>query len=126
MSIEEKYISDAEIILSHRYDNGSDYWSTDDRKLLKGAPYTTLESILYLLELGMQSDNKVMRDTANLIFSNWRQDGKIKVYSGGIYPCHTALAINVLSMFLSDNLLYDDSSGTHRGGCVPDEFNARN
>lgn len=96
MSIDEKYISDAEIILSHRYDNGSDYWSTDDRKLLKGAPYTTLESMLYLLELGMPSDNKVMRDTANLIFSNWRQDGKIKVYSGGIYPCHTALAINVL------------------------------
>lgn len=62
MSIDEKYISDAEIILSHRYDNGSDYyyWSTDDRKLLKGAPYTTLESILYLLELGMPSDNKVM------------------------------------------------------------------
>ncbi len=61
MSIESKYISDMETILSHRYDNGADYWTTADHKLLKGAPYTTLESILYLLELGIPTDDEVMR-----------------------------------------------------------------
>lgn len=40
LSIEQKYISDVKTILSHRYDNGADYWATTDHKLLKGAPYT--------------------------------------------------------------------------------------
>ncbi|EYT97063.1 hypothetical protein B834_662 [Enterococcus mundtii 1A] len=30
-------------ILSHRYDNGFDYWTTPDKKLFKGAPFTILE-----------------------------------------------------------------------------------
>ena len=51
MSLENNYISDIEEILSHRYDNGGDYWATLDKRLLKGAPFTTIESPLYLLEL---------------------------------------------------------------------------
>ena len=62
MSVEKKYISDVETILSHRHDNGADFWTTIDHKLLKGAPYTTLESILYLLELGVSPDDEVRRD----------------------------------------------------------------
>ncbi len=30
-------------ILTHRYDNGFDYWTTPDKKLFKGAPFTILE-----------------------------------------------------------------------------------
>ena len=97
MSIEQKYLSDVESILSHRYDNGADYFTTTDHKLLKGAPFTTLESALYLLELGVSSDNEVMNHIAELIFSSWKEDGRIKMSStGGIYPCHTALAVNAL------------------------------
>ena len=97
MSVEQKYISDVETILSHRHDNGADYWTTNDYKLLKGAPYTTLECILYLLELGVPSDDEVMKNVAALIFSNWKEDGRVKISpTGGIYPCHTALAVNVL------------------------------
>ncbi|RBP57219.1 hypothetical protein DES36_13111 [Alkalibaculum bacchi] len=97
MGIEQKYASDVETILSYRYDNGEDYWTTADHKLLKGAPYTTLESVLYLLELGVPSDDELMKNVAELIFSNWKEDGRIKISStGGIYPCHTALAVNVL------------------------------
>lgn len=97
MSVEQKYISDVETTLSHRHDNGADYWTTNDYKLLKGAPYTTLECILYLLELGVPSDDEVMKNVAALIFSNWKEDGRVKISpTGGIYPCHTALAVNVL------------------------------
>lgn len=94
-----------ETILSHRYDNGADYWTTSDHKILKGAPYTTLESALYLLELGVPSDDAVMRNVAELIFSNWKEDGRIKTSpTGAIYPCHTALALHVLcSMGYSDD-----------------------
>ena len=91
MSVEKKYISDVETILSHRHDNGADFWTTIDHKLLKGAPYTTLESILYLLELGVSPDDEVMKNAAGLIFSNWKEDGRVKTSpTGGIYPCQTA------------------------------------
>lgn len=97
MDLKQKYITDQEIILSHRYDNGADYWTTTDHKLLKGAPYTTLESALYLLELGVSPDDEVLKKVAKLIFSKWKNDGRIKISpSGGIYPCHTALAVHVL------------------------------
>lgn len=97
MDLKQKYITDQEIILSHRYDNGADYWTTTDHKLLKGAPYTTIESALYLLELGVSPDDEVLKKVAKLIFSKWKNDGRIKISpSGGIYPCHTALAVHVL------------------------------
>lgn len=89
--------SDIEEILSHRHDNGGDYWATADRRLLKGAPFTTLECPLYLLELGVPADDPVMRETANLIFSTWKEDGRFKIYpTGAIYPCQTAEAARTL------------------------------
>ena len=51
--MDKLYLEDIEEIIAHRYDNGADYWTTEDRKLLKGAPFTTLESPMYLLELGV-------------------------------------------------------------------------
>lgn len=97
MITDPKYLSDAEIILSHRHDNGADYWATPDGRLLKGAPFTTLESTLYLLELGLSATDRVMKGAADLIWKNWREDGRIRISpTGGIYPCQTALAANVL------------------------------
>lgn len=97
MSLENNYISDIEEILSHRYDNGGDYWATLDKRLLKGAPFTTIESPLYLLELGVSADDPVMRGTANLIFSTWKEDGRFKIFpTGSVYPCKTAEAARTL------------------------------
>ena len=97
MAIEERYLADVEAVLSHRYDNGADYWTTPDKRLIKGAPFSTLESALLLLELGMDKDEPLLKETADLIFSTWREDGRFKLYpQGGIYPCHTANALNVL------------------------------
>lgn len=97
MAVEEQYLSDVEAILSHRYDNGADFWATPDKRLLKGSPFSTFDSVLYLLELGMSPDEPVLKDAADLIFSVWQEDGRFKIYpKGSIYPCQTAIAANVL------------------------------
>ncbi len=45
----------------------------------------------------MDKDEPLLKETADLIFSTWREDGRFKLYpQGGIYPCHTANALNVL------------------------------
>ncbi len=55
------YLSDIEAILSHRYDNGGDLWTTADKRIIKGAPFSTLESVLYLLELGYDPQDELMK-----------------------------------------------------------------
>lgn len=97
MAVDEKYLADVEEILSHRHDNGGDLWATPDKRLLKGAPFSTLESVSFLTELGMSPEDPVIRDTSELIFSTWQKDGRFKAYpQGGIYPCHTINAADVL------------------------------
>ncbi|MBP1040335.1 prenyltransferase [Vagococcus sp. BWB3-3] len=88
---------DIEAIMSHQTDNGFDLWTTPDLKLLKGAPFTTLESPLYLLELGLPLSDPLFAKVADLIFSTWRKDGRFKISpAGAIYPCHVALALKTL------------------------------
>ncbi len=96
MTISQNSAQDVAIILSHRHDQGADWWTTPDRKLLKGAPFTTLESALYLLELGVAPEHGALRGVAQLIFDAWREDGRIRTAPGDLYPCHTALAADVL------------------------------
>ena len=97
MAIEKQYLSDVAAILSHRHDNGADLWATPDNKLLKGSPFSTFDSVLYLLELGMSPQEPVLKAAADLIFSAWQEDGRFRIYpTGGIYPCQTAIAANVI------------------------------
>lgn len=97
MAIEKQYQADVEAILARRYDNGADYWATPDKRLMKGSVFSTLESALLLLELGMEQTDPLLTDTAGLIFSAWREDGRFKLSpDGGIYPCHTIGAANAL------------------------------
>lgn len=97
MAIEKQYEADVEVILSHRYDNGADLWSTPDQRLIKGAPFSTLESVMYLLELGVKPTAPILMDAAKLIFCTWQEDGRFKVYpQGAIYPCHTIHTANTL------------------------------
>lgn len=97
MTTEAGIQDDINAICAHRYDNGADCFATPDKRLLKGAPFTTLESAMYLMELGMLPDDPLLRTTAELILSTWKEDGRFKTTpAGGIYPCHTALAANVL------------------------------
>ncbi len=97
MMAEDQYLSDVEAILSHRHDNGADLWATPDRRLLKGSPFSTFESVLYLLELGVSPEEPVMKTAADLIFSVWQDDGCFRIYpKGSIYPCQTAIAAKAL------------------------------
>lgn len=89
--------SDIQAIVSHRYDNGADLWTTPDRRLLKGAPFSTVESVLYLLELGMLPEAPLLQAAASLLWQAWKDDGRFRVYpKGGIYPCQTAHVANAL------------------------------
>ncbi len=98
MTLIKQYQSDIEEIMSKRQDNGGDYWTTPDRRLIKGSPFNSLECPLILLELGMDRSEPVLKETANLILSSWREDGRFKLSpQGAIYPCQTINAARTLS-----------------------------
>ena len=89
--------SDAQAILAKRYDNGWDYWTTPDRRLGNGGPFSALESPLLLLELGMDPSELLLKEVSDLIFSTWREDGRFRTYPGGsMMPCQTIQAAKVL------------------------------
>lgn len=93
----KKYETDIKAILSKRYDNGADYWATPDMKLNVGSPFTTLESVYYLSELGMSNSDSILKKAAELILSVQKEDGRFKVSPiGSIYPCHTINAVRAL------------------------------
>lgn len=97
MAVREEYLKDVETIMSHRHDNGADYWTTQDKRFIKGAPFSALECVSYLHELGMESDEPVLKEAADLIFSTWQEDGRFKLYpKGAVYPCQVANAVSVL------------------------------
>jgi len=90
------YESDIDTIIAKRHDNGADLWATIDKRIYKGGAFSTLSSALMLSELGL-NDTPIMKETANLIFSLWREDGRFQVApKTAIYPCHTANAARIL------------------------------
>lgn len=96
-SIENQNLNDIEIIMSHRHDNGYDFWTTPDKRLLKGSPFSAYNSSLMLLELGMQPTDPILKEVAELFFSVWKEDGRFQLYpKGGIYPCQVIHATNLL------------------------------
>jgi hypothetical protein len=96
-SMQIQYQSDIQAILSKRYNNGADYWTTPDRRLIKGSPFTTLDCAYMLSELGMDRSEPILQETAGLILSTWRKDGRFKLSpQGAIYPCHTINAARTL------------------------------
>jgi hypothetical protein len=97
MAVAREYLSDVEVILAKRYDNGGDLWTTLDKRLGKGSPFSTLDCALVLSELGVDLSEPVLKETAELILSSWREDGRFKLAPrGAIYPCHTATTARVL------------------------------
>jgi len=97
VAVEKQFQSDVEAILAKRYDKGSNYWTTPDKRLIKGSPFTTLDCAYMLSELGMDDSEPILKETAELILSSWREDGRFKLSpQGAIYPCHTINATRVL------------------------------
>ncbi len=93
METKERYAADVAVILDRQGDNGGALWATADRRLLKGAPFSTLECVDYLLELGLSSADPPLPAAAQLVLGAWRPDGRFRVYpQGAIYPCQTIWA----------------------------------
>ncbi len=93
------YDLDREQIISHRFDLGGDLWTTPDRRLIKGSPFSTLECVGYLVETGMDLDDPILKDSAALILDSWQEDGRFRLApKGAIYPCQTIHALNVLCL----------------------------
>lgn len=89
--------ADVEAILAHRYDLGDDLWTTPDRRLGKGAPFSTVECIGYLLELGVPPDDPVLAQALALLWDAWQPDGRFRLYPRTTaLPCHTAPAVATL------------------------------
>lgn len=97
MQTKERYTADIAAILARQGDNGGEVWATPDKRLLKGSPFSTLECVGYLRELGLDPADPPLPQAAELIFSALQPDGRFKIYPrGGIYPCQTALALQAL------------------------------
>ena len=65
MAVSAQYQADVNALLAMRHDNGADLWATPDKRLMKGSPFTTLESALLLLELGMPPSDPLLLFYAN-------------------------------------------------------------
>ena len=97
LAVAKKYQADVDAILSHRYDGGADYWTTPDKRLLKGSPFSAYNCANMLLELGMEPSDPVLREISGLFFSTWKEDGRFQLYpKSSILPCHTAHAASLL------------------------------
>ena len=91
------YQNDIKQIISHIHDNGSDFWTTPDKRLLKGGAFSAYSSAMLLLELGMPSSDPLLQGVADLFLGTWKEDGRFKLYpTGGILPCQTAYALVLL------------------------------
>jgi hypothetical protein len=87
MAVESKYQADVNAILAKRYDQGGDYWTTPDNRLIKGGVFSAAESTLMLLELGVDPSEPILQEVARLFFDAWREDGRFKLSpDGGILP----------------------------------------
>ncbi len=97
MTIPKQCQVDVKAILARRHCNGGDYWASSNGGVYYGSPFSTIECLLVLSDLGMNSDNPIVKRTGECILSRWREDGRFRAAPGGaIYPCHTTGAARAL------------------------------
>ena len=97
MVVPKQYQADVDAILARRYDNGGDYWASSDGRVGVGSPFSTLQCVLMLSDLGMNPLDPIIRKASTWILNCWREDGRFRLApKGAIYPCHTAAAARVL------------------------------
>jgi hypothetical protein len=92
--------SDIATVLAKRYDNGGDFWASADGRLAVGSPFSTLESLQVLHELGVGSEHEAVAGALDLLLGSWREDGRYQLApSGTLYPCYTANIARILCRF---------------------------
>ncbi len=84
---------DVAAVLSHRHDNGADYWGSPEGKIYVGNPFSTVASLLILHELGVPADHEAVQGAIGLVLNACRDDGRIRVGpKSPMYPCYSAEA----------------------------------
>ncbi len=58
--VSKKHAVDLDQVLATRDDSGADYWSTPDGRIGVGGPFSTLESLLILSELGVPKSHQAV------------------------------------------------------------------
>ena len=92
-----EYEQDINVILAKRTHLGGDFWATPDGRVGKGSPFSTLECVLMLSELGLDSSHPVLKGACDLLWSLQRPDGRFRIApTGAIYPCQTIGVTRVL------------------------------
>jgi hypothetical protein len=95
-----KYQSDIDVILAKRHANGGDYWASEDGRLAVGSPFSTLESIQILYELGLDSNHEAVKGALDLLLASGREDGRYQLApSGTLYPCYTSNTARILCRY---------------------------
>lgn len=90
-------MGDLEKLLSTRYDNGADYWTTLDGRIGVGGPFSTIESLLILSELEVDRKHEALVGAAQKVIDSVQDSGRVRVApKGAIYPCHSAVAAAAL------------------------------
>ena len=65
-----------ESVLAKRYDNGGDFWASADGRLAVSSPFSTLESLQVLHELGLGREHEAVAGALDLLLDSWREDGR--------------------------------------------------
>ena len=83
--------------MSKKHVNGGDLWSTEDKNIGKGSPFSTRDVALILAELGFTKKDLIIKQIADLFFEAQQPDGRFKISNGSaVYPCHTIGSLRVL------------------------------
>lgn len=92
--------SDVDAVLSHRHDNGADFWASTDGKIYVGNPFSTIGALLLLHELGVGPDHEAVDGAVERVLAVCRDDGRIRVGPRSpMYPCYTAEAARAVARF---------------------------
>jgi hypothetical protein len=97
--VSQKYADDLGAVLARRRDNGGRYWDSGDGRIGVGGPFSTLESLLILHELRVPRTHEAVKGALSQVLAAGRDDGRYRVTTGAIYPCHTAYAARILCRF---------------------------
>ncbi len=92
-----EYEADVRAIWARRKDNGGEYWASADGRVGVGSPFSTVQCVVMLMDLGVQRDDPMILNSSGLILNCWRKDGVFRLAPhGDAYPCHTAAAAKAL------------------------------
>lgn len=92
--------SDVGVVLSHRSDNGADFWATPDGRIYVGNPFSTISALCILHELGVAGDHEAVVGGVDIVLKACREDGRVRVAPRApLYPCYAAEAIRAVVRF---------------------------